>query len=104
MDKEKFIYYKDVEKLLDRNDFLKSSCRRGKNGRLTYTYRSIKYYSLVFSIAITKLDPQDIKSDKVVLGIKLNEKELNGWNDFIDALKNLKKLHNKEKAKLYVIV
>ena len=43
-----------------------------------------------------RLDPSKIQSDKIVLGIKFNDIEIGGWNDFINELKFVHK-YNKQK-------
>ena len=36
-----------------------------------------------------RLDPSNVLSDKIVLGIKFGDTEVNGWNDFINKLKEI---------------
>ena len=36
-----------------------------------------------------RLDPSKIQSDKIVLGIKFDDIEIGGWNDFINKLKEI---------------
>ena len=47
-----------------------------------------------------RLDPSKIQSDKIVLGIKFNDIEIGGWNDFINELKHVYK-YNKQKNYSY---
>jgi hypothetical protein len=36
-----------------------------------------------------RLDPSKIQSDKIVLGIKFDDKEVKDWNGFINKLKDI---------------
>lgn len=96
MDKSNFIYFKDVEKILKNNMFYGFTAKRDGN-KIQYTYHCIRYHKIIIKVLSMKLDPKNVKSDKIVLGIKLNDKELNGWNDFIYNLKNIYNINKKLK-------
>lgn len=90
MSKSNFIYYKSVVKVLEDNTFYGITAKRNKKtNRILYTYCSIKYPKVAISVLTMKLDPSNIQSDKIVLGIKFNDKEVEGWNDFINELKTI---------------
>lgn len=90
MSKSNFIYYKSVVKILEDNTFYGFTAKRNKEtNRILYTYRSIKYPNFLISVLTMRLDPSKIQSDKIVLGIKFNDIEIGGWNDFINKLKEI---------------
>lgn len=90
MEKSKFIYYKSVEKILGDNSFYGFTAKRNrKTNRVLYTYRSVKYPNVLVSVLTMRLDPSKIQSDKIVLGIKFNDKEVKDWNGFVNKLKDI---------------
>jgi hypothetical protein len=94
-----FIYFDLVQRVLEKNKFFGFTAKRDK-GRIEYTYLSVPCHHLTFKVLTTRLHQKDITSKKIVLGIKLNDKELEGWNEFMDAIANANKLQvkiNKEK-------
>ena len=97
MSKSNFIYYKSVVKVLEDNTFYGFTAKRNrKTNRVLYTYRSIKYPNVLVSVLTMRLDPSKIQSDKIVLGIKFNDIEIGGWNDFINELKFVHKYNRKD--------
>ena len=97
MNKNKFIYYKAVDKILENNYFFGFTAKRNKEeNRILYTYRSVRYPNVLINVLTMRLDPSKIQSDKIVLGIKFNDIEIGGWNDFINELKFVHK-YNKQK-------
>lgn len=97
MSKNKSIYYKAVDKILEDNYFFGFTAKRNKEtNRMLYTYRSVRYPNVLISVLTMRLDPSKIQSDKIVLGIKFNDIEIGGWNDFINELKFVHK-YNKQK-------
>lgn len=101
MSKSKFIYYKAVDKILENNYFFGFTAKLNKEAnkeenRILYTYRSIRYPNVLINVLTMRLDPSKIQSDKIVLGIKFNDIEIGGWNDFINELKHVYK-YNKQK-------
>lgn len=90
MKKSNFIYYKSVAKVLENNTFYGFTAKRNKKtNRILYTYRSIKYPNVLVSVLTMRLDPSKIQSDKIVLGIKFDDKEIEDWNGFISKLKDI---------------
>ena len=90
MSKSNFIYYKSVVKVLEDNTFYGITAKRNrKTNRILYTYRSIKYPNVLISVLTMRLDPSKIQSDKIVLGIKFDDKEVEDWNGFINKLKDI---------------
>jgi len=90
MSKNKFIYYKAVDKILGDNYFFGFTAKRNKEtNRVLYTYRSVRYPNVLISVLTMRLDPSKIQSDKIVLGIKFNDKEVEDWNGFINKLKEI---------------
>ena len=90
MSKSNFIYYKSVVKVLEDNTFYGITAKRNrKTNRVLYTYRSVKYPNVLVSVLTMRLDPSNIQSDKIVLGIKFDDKEVEDWNGFINKLRQL---------------
>lgn len=102
MAKEDFIDYEKVNKALEDNSFFGFTCKREKNGRLTYTYRSIKYHCVSISVSVAKLKPNELRSRKIVLNINVNGRNVEGWADFMDTLNNCWKIHNKAFQKTFI--
>lgn len=101
MNKSKFIYYKAVDKILENNYFFGFTAKRNKEAnRILYTYRSVRYPNVLINVLTMRLDPSKIQYDKIVLGIKFNDIEIGGWNDFINELKHVYK-YNKQKNYSY---
>lgn len=97
MSKNKFIYYKAVDKILEDNYFFGFTAKRNKKtNRILYTYRSVRYPNVLINVLTMRLNPSKIQSDKIVLGIKFNDIEIGGWNDFIDELKFVYKYNRKD--------
>jgi hypothetical protein len=90
MSKNNFIYYKEVEKILKNNMFFGLAAKR-ENNRITYTYHSVRYPNVLIKVLTLKLDPKKILSEKIVLGIKFNDTEINGWKEFVNEMANLNK-------------
>lgn len=91
-----FISFDAVKTILEKNKFFGFTAKRD-NGRIEYTYLSVPYHYVTFKVLTTRLKQNDIISKKIVLGIKVNDKELKGWNEFIDSVTNAYKIHNKVK-------
>lgn len=96
------IHFDAVRKVLERNKFFGFTAKR-ENGRIEYTYISVPYHHVTFNVLTTRLNSKDIVSKKIVLGIKINDQELQGWNDFMEAVNNVYKLHNKLNKEKYGI-
>ena len=97
-----FIHFDAVRKVLERNKFFGFTAKR-ENGRIEYTYISVPYHHVTFKVLTTRLNSKDILSKKIVLGIKVNGQELQGWNDFMETVKNVYKLDNKLNKEKYGI-
>jgi hypothetical protein len=90
MSKNKFIQLEAVENILESKSFFGYVAKRNKKAnRILYTYRSAKYYNVTISVLTMRLDPTNVLSDKIVLGIKFDDTEINGWNGFINKLKEI---------------
>ena len=90
MSKNKFIQLEAVENILESKSFFGYVAKRNKKAnRILYTYRSVKYYNVTISVLTMRLDPSNVLSDKIVLGIKFGDTEINGWNEFISKLKEI---------------
>jgi hypothetical protein len=97
MEKSNFIYHKSVVKILENNYFFGFTAKRSKEtNRILYTYRSVRYPNVLINVLTMRLDPSKIQSDKIVLGIKFNDIEIGGWNDFINELKFVHKYNRKD--------
>ena len=97
MSKNKFIQLEAVENILESKSFFGYVAKRNKKAnRILYTYRSVKYYNVTISVLTMRLDPTNVLSDKIVLGIKFNDIEIGGWNDFINELKFVHKYNRKD--------
>lgn len=98
--KESFTDFEKVREILEKNDFFGFTCKR-KNGRLTYTYKSIRHHCVKISVVTAKLQPTEIQSPKIVLNISVNGRNLDGFNEFINTMNNLGSIHKKEFPKTF---
>jgi hypothetical protein len=90
MSKNNFIYYKTVNKILEDNNFFGIIAKRNRGAnRILYTFHNIRYPNVIVKVLTMRLEPNDIKSEKIVLGIKFNETEVEGWKEFINKLKDI---------------
>ncbi len=103
MKQNNLIDFEAVKKILEENRFFGFTAKRN-DGRIEYSFINISYFTITFKILTTKLDPNNVKSKKIVLGVKMNEKELNGWNDFVTTLKNIYHIHKKRAIEKYISV
>lgn len=94
MENNNFIDYNEVFKILEKNWFY-GFTGKCKNNRVTYTFRSIRYPKVLISVKTLKIEPNKIPSKKIVLGIKFNDIEMNGWKEFIKGLKEIYKFNKK---------
>lgn len=94
MENSDFIYYNEVVKILEKNWFYGFIGKR-ENNRVTYALKSIRYPNILISVKTLKIEPNKIPSKKIVLGIKFNDIEMNGWKEFIKGLKEIYKFNKK---------
>jgi len=87
MTKENFIKYNHIHKMLNDNGFFGLNAKRINNGRITYSFKNIRWNNFLVNVETLKLNPQEITSEKIVLGIKVNDKQLDTLKDFIKFLK-----------------
>jgi len=94
MDKEGFIKYADVVKLLEDNDYYGLTVKRiGKHGtRLKYKFVSIKWYTIDIEVETLRLD-----GDKIIVGITFDGEEINGFNAFKDKFNGIRKMHSEKR-------
>ena len=100
MGKEQFVDFNRVRKVLEDNGFFGFTCKRG-DGRLTYSYRSISYHCVLITVVVAKLQPKDLNSRKIVLTIKINGKNLEGWEDFKRKIREVWKYQREEFPKTF---
>lgn len=93
MKKENFITYDKILKTLKDNTFYGFTVKRVGDNKVTYTFVSCKWNNITITVDTLKLNPKKIPSDKIVLGINMNETQLDTFKDFIDAMKNLYKIN-----------
>lgn len=89
-----YIDYNEVVKILEKNWFYGFTVKR-ENNRVTYTFRSTRYPNVLISVKTLKIEPNKIPSKKIVLGIKFNDIEINGWKEFINDIKEIYKFNKK---------
>ena len=90
MNKESFIKYADVVKLLEENDYYGLTVKRiGKHGtRLKYKFASIKWYTIDIEVETLMLE-----GEKIIVGITFNGEEINGFKAFKDKFNGIRKMH-----------
>ena len=97
MEKEKFITYSKVIRILKNNSFYGILAKRVGNKRVSYTFVSYKWHPTTIVVDTLKIS----LNEKIVLGINVNGKQLGTFKDFIYEMKNLYNNHLKNKKKNY---
>lgn len=101
MEKENFTSFEKINNILKEYDFFGMTCKRGDNGKLTYKYHNIHYFTVSVSVVTVKLQPSQFKSPKIVLSISINGRNIEGYDNFMKAMNNLGKIHYIEFPKTF---
>ena len=89
---EVFTKFEDAKKLLEEYTFFGHTVSIDKKDRVraAYTFRSIKWHSVVYKISTLK-----VNGDRIIIGTTINGDTLESWEDFVSSLKKLNKIHDK---------
>jgi hypothetical protein len=93
---QELIKYKDAEKVLNDNNFFASKVSGKRGIRLTHTFWSISWYAVEYKVITIK-----VNGTWVVISITMNNKELEGWDEFISSIKDIRKLQHEFRQKLF---
>lgn len=86
---EKFITLCDVEEKLSKYGFYGMTARKSNDGRITYKYHSISYYSIKdVSVTIAKLD-----KEKIVIGMTVDGQGVSSLDELSRVLDKVKQIH-----------
>ena len=94
--KQDFTKYKDTERVLNDNGFFARLVGGERGKRLTHTFWSIRWYAIEYKVITIK-----VENDWIVIGITMNGEELEGWEKLVSSLKNIHKIQNKFREKLF---
>ena len=98
MEDSGFIKYDTVREILEDSDFFGFTAKREDNGRrITYRFKSVKWYRTDIIVTVLKLEPDKPLSEKIVIGIKFNGEDVEGIGDFRKRIKELGKSHEAAK-------
>ena len=97
MKEKKFIPFKVAEQVLAEKTFYGFTAKRKQNSRIIYRFKSVKWPYIMVRILTFKLDADDIQSERIILGVKINEKEMTGWKEFMTELTELTKYKPRKK-------
>lgn len=98
MKENNLIEFKTIENVLKENSFYGFTAKREKNGRIIYTFNGFKYPHVEIKVLTLKLEPNKLNGGKIVLGIKINEKEIEGYKLFIEELNEIKRYKKRKKS------
>lgn len=86
---ERFITLSDVEKELAKYGFYGLTAHKGDDGRITYKYHSIAYYSIKdVTVTIAKLE-----REKIVIDMTINGMHVASSEELSRTLSGLRKVH-----------
>ncbi len=94
MEKNSFIHYKGVKKILENHQFQGFTAKR-ENNKITYRFISIKWQYVTVSVETIRLNPNNLKSPRIVTAIRFNDTVTNDWKEFMEYLKNIYKTNKK---------
>lgn len=92
MKQEKFILYKDIEKILEGNSFYGFTARKVDKYNIIYKFISTVWSNVTITVETLKIGEERIDKNKIVLGMVVNKKRMNTMKDFLEAMKNLYKI------------
>jgi hypothetical protein len=87
---EKFTAFEEAKKMLEKYNFFGHTAKRGNKYKIEYTFLSTSWPKDVYRINTLKID-----NKRIVIGVTLNDTEINGWENLEPSLNNLKR--NKKK-------
>ena len=98
MEDSGFIKYDTVKEILEDASFFGFTASREDGGRrITYHFKSVKWYRTNISVTVLKLEPGKPLSEKIVIGIKFNGEDVEGIGDFRKRVEELGKSHEAAK-------
>lgn len=94
-----FITYDTIKGILEKHQFYGRTAKRVGDRKITYMFYSYKWYNTVISIETMR-----IPSKRIVLGIKINDKIINSYKEFlqnINGIYNINRKHEPNKENKY---
>lgn len=86
------VKFNDVTELFNEYKFYGHTAKRGDNRKIEYTFISISWPK-----ALYKVTTIIVNDSRIVIGITLNNDELDGWDELVSSLKNINKIYPKLK-------
>ena len=89
---ENLTSFEDAKKMLEKYNFFGHTAKKGDNSRIEYTFLNVSWPNIIYKITTLKFE-----NKRIVIGITLNDTEINGWDNLELSLKDLKNIRNKSK-------
>lgn len=89
---ENFTSFEEAKKMLEKYNFFGHTAKKGDNSRIEYTFLNVSWPTIIYKITTLKFE-----NKRIVIGITLNDTEINGWDNLEPSLKDLKNIRNKSK-------
>ena len=93
MEKEGFVTYPEIVKILENNDYRGFTASRNGNKYKT-TFVSVKWYTIDITVESLKLD-----GVRIVSGIEFNGEKLENYEAFTKRLRGISKEHRDNRIK-----
>ena len=93
MEKEGFITYPEIVKILENNDYSGFTASRNGNKYKT-TFVSVKWYTIDIAVESLKLN-----GERIVYGIEFNGEKLEDYEAFTKRLRGISKEHRDNRIK-----
>lgn len=81
--------FNEIKNILQRYNFFGFTGRRGEH-KLSYTFHSISYYTVIIVVDVIKLD-----KERIVSKVKIGNIEIDDEKELIPTLNGIGKIHNR---------
>ena len=86
---QKFILYHKIYGILLNNNFFPFTAKRYDGNKITYIFKTIKWGRNTITVDALNITPKEIPSKKIVLGVKINNFQLNNFKEFNENLNKI---------------
>jgi hypothetical protein len=94
MEKEGFVTYPEIVKILEDNDYRGFTVSRKGTNKYRTTFISVKWYTIDITVESLKLD-----GVRIVSGIEFNGEKLENYEAFTKRLRGISKEHRENRIK-----
>ena len=87
-----FIKFNAIKEILEEASFYGHTAKKEDGGRkITYSFLSVKWNKTIIKVSTLKLEPDNVNSIKIVINIKVNERDIEDTQALRRKLENLGK-------------